>query len=76
MQNSVLFLLLYLHAFEKIALLGKNEIEPKFNAIIAQIRGKNSDDDDVRQFTTMVKYLAFAACAAKAPITQTLTKTS
>ena len=27
-----------------------------------------------RDFTTMVKYLAFAACAAKAPVTQSLIK--
>ena len=27
-----------------------------------------------KQFATMVKYLAFAACAAKAPVSQSLTK--
>ena len=59
---------------------GEFEIETKLNQIIANISsqstimtpfGKSIAENG---FTTMVKYLTFAACAARVPVTQSLTK--
>ena len=59
----------------------ESDIERKFNAIITNLKSNHSSvlselakTELEKQFANIVKYLAFTACAAKAPVSQSLTK--
>ena len=56
------------------AFTGPDQVNGKLNAFIQKIKESRSSDISryLEEFKTIFKYLAFVACAAKAPIKQKL----
>ena len=53
-----------------IIVSGIEEVDAKLNAVLAIHQNLSIDPKTLEEFKTIFKYLAFVACAAKAPVRQ------